>query len=94
MASLLTAHSHAKDHASCSVLDYLYMANIYFQCYVLCHIYLFSISVDRDGAAAGALLTKDIPLRLLVEKKVDVMTNFKGCQNENFNNHVTQHGAC
>ena len=34
------------------------------------HIYLFSILVDRAGVAAVPLLVKEIPLRLLVEKKL------------------------
>jgi len=38
----------------------------------LWHIYPFCILVDRAGAAAVTLLTKEIPLRLLVEKKADV----------------------
>jgi len=50
----------------------------------LWHIYPFYILVDRAGAAAVTLLTKEIPLRLLVEKKADVMMDSKGCQNQNF----------
>ena len=46
------------------------MAGIYFQCYVLWHIYPFSILVDRPGAATVTLLTKEIPLRLLVKEKL------------------------
>jgi len=45
----------------------------------LWHIYPFYILVDRAGAAAVTLLTKEIPLRLLVEKKADVMMDSKGC---------------
>ena len=46
------------------------MENIHFQCSVMYHIYLFSILVDRAGVAAVPLLVKEIPLRLLVEKKL------------------------
>ena len=77
------------------------MANIYFTvsnamyCN-LWHTHLFSILVDRAGAAAVTLLTKEIPLslRLLVEKKADVTMDSKGCRNQNFDNPVTHHGAC
>jgi len=65
-----------------------------FQCYVLWHIYPFYILVDRAGAATVTLLTKEIPLRLLVEKKADVTMDSKGCQNQNFDNPVMHHGAC
>jgi len=60
----------------------------------LWHIYPFYILVDRAGAATVTLLTKEIPLRLLVEKKADVMMDSEGCQNQNFNNPVMCHGAC
>ena len=49
------------------------MANIYFQCCVLCHIYLFSILVDRAGAGAVAQLANETPLRLLIEKNVGLI---------------------
>jgi len=39
----------------------------------------FYILVDRAGAATVTLLTKEIPLRLLVEKKADVTMDSKGC---------------
>jgi hypothetical protein len=45
----------------------------------LWHIYLFSILVDRAGAAAETLLAKKIPLRLLVEKKANVTMDSEGC---------------
>ena len=70
------------------------ICTLLFQCYVLWHNYLFYILVDRAGAAAVTLLTKEIPLRLLVEKKADVTMDSKGCRNQNFNNPVTHHGAC
>jgi len=54
----------------------------------LWHIYLFYILVDRAGAATVTLLTKETPLRLLVEKKADVTMDSKGCQNQNFDNPV------
>ena len=44
--------------------------NIYLQCYVLWYIYLSYILVYRPGTATLALLTKEIPLRLLVKKKL------------------------
>jgi len=44
----------------------------------LWHIYPFYILVDRAGAAAVTLLTKEIPLRLLVEKKADVTMDSSG----------------
>jgi hypothetical protein len=60
----------------------------------LWHIYLFSTLVDRVGSAAVTLLAKEIPLRLLVEKKADVTMDSKGCRNQNFDGPVTRHGAC
>ena len=66
---------------------------LWLYCYKLWHIYPLSTLVDRVGAAAVTLITKEIPLRLLVEKKVDVTMDSKGCQNQIFNNPVTCHGG-
>jgi len=59
---------------------------------IVAHLSVY-ILVDRAGAAAVTLLTKEIPLRLLVEKKADVTMDSKGCRNQNFDNPVTCHDS-
>jgi len=60
-----------------------------------CGTFICSISLLTGLVpAAVTLLTKEIPLRLLVEKKADVTMDSEGCRNQNFDNPVTRHGAC